>query len=1421
MSGQPDSLFFDTMTGMLSGFAPSTPGSFFISVTAFDGMNTAFGFLTLNVGAGDTTPPVITLNGSNPMTVIKGSAFTDPGASVTDNIDPPQTIYGTGSVNTAVVGSYTLNYSVTDAAGNSASTTRTVNVVNSTNANLSALLLGSGTLSPTFSSNTTNYTASVSNSVTSTTVRPTSAQTNATIQVRVNSGTFSNVASGAFSGALPLNAGSNPIDVRVTAQDGTTTKTYTVTVTRTVSANADLSALSLSGGTLSPSFAGATTNYTASVPNAVATLSVTPTVSQSDAAVQVRVNGGTFSSVTSGNASAALALDVGSNTVDIRVTAQDGSTTKTYTVTVTRDEPSSNADLSGLSLSSGTLSPEFDPMRSIYNATVAGVVSTVSITAVPADPGAVIEVNGNPVASGSPSGPLNLKIGSNSIYILVTAQDGVTTRLYSMTLTRDDVPYNPAVNDRFSSGFPTNGISNTNPTFAGAGHDWSGVGWSISDPIYGFALLTPRHYAAARHVGFQRALGSAGAIGFLGSNGVISVAAATNESGEAIGSGTGVGAVVGTQFDSAVGLLASAPSRAAALARYAVLDLNPASGTDLMRYIGLQVFTYGRNNFDGNSSPQVASTTISEARAGLSISSGGTYFATGITNAAKLQPGSSGSPAFHGWTNPNGARELALLGVNSMISSEGYTQTANMMSFFGTYAAISALNGVTTQLGYAVRVVGNPTASWVGGSGVGGGNLFQATNWSSNSLPDTFSLFDAASAAQRAIMVNTNGGFRGIYFRTTPGDNGFTFASSNILAIGRGGIVNYDDSRQTFTAPLSVFQDQVWDSGPGGLTLLSLEIGSPAIVNGQLKLLPCLLEVSGIDSTIVNGTVSGPGSLSVSSGDLVLNGSNSYTGTTWVNGGRLILNGSVASKNAIVNGGTLLLSGAGTMPEDAIVDLAASGAALDVSGLNVGGVAIKSLKGVAGSSVNLGTNNLFVAGNNIATTFAGVISNTGGLTKLGTGTFTLSGANTYSGTTTVLGGLLAIAKSNVSTTISPTAIAVSFETPPVDGTYDLLPGPLEASSLAAVTFAGLSANSTAVVTNSPNLKLTVASGPSSDANLGALSLSSGTLDPAFASGVTSYAAGVSNAVSSIIVTPTAAQADATIEVRINGGAFSPVVGGTASSALTLQVGANTIDIRVLAQDGSTTKTYVVTVTRAASANANLSAISLSLGTMSPAFDPATIAYTAVVGNSVSSLAITPTLAESSARAEVNGSLVSSGSASGAINLSDGLNTISVVVTAEDGTTTKTYVVGVTKVGTGTDTDGDGLNDAAEFGMSALGFDWQSPQPALVGALSSNIALGGYYTKTQFDGNRAVGVVEGRAEVTGNPALYGLYTSNSVMDLRMGGLMIQKQGSNAIVTFQPQTTTDLGITPFTNNGPPITNQILMPGGKGFIRIRANP
>ena len=48
-----------------------------------------------------------------------------------------------------------------------------------------------------------------------------------------------------------------------------------------------------------------------------------------------------------------------------------------------------------------------------------------------------------------------------------------------------------------------------------------------------------------------------------------------------------------------------------------------------------------------------------------------------------------------------------------------------------------------------------------------------------------------------------------------------------------------------------------------------------------------------------------------------------------------------------------------------------------------------------------------------------------------------------------------------------------------------------------------------------------------------------------------------------------------------------------------------------------------------------------------------------------------------------------------------------------------------------DTDGDGLNDAAEYKMSALGFDWQTSQTALVATLADNANTAGYYTTSQI------------------------------------------------------------------------------------------
>ncbi len=91
----------------------------------------------------DTTPPVITLIGPSSITINVGSTYTDAGASWTDNIDGSGTVVATGLPNTTIVGTYTLSYDKTDAAGNTGTTVnRTVSV--RALANISFVMVGGG-----------------------------------------------------------------------------------------------------------------------------------------------------------------------------------------------------------------------------------------------------------------------------------------------------------------------------------------------------------------------------------------------------------------------------------------------------------------------------------------------------------------------------------------------------------------------------------------------------------------------------------------------------------------------------------------------------------------------------------------------------------------------------------------------------------------------------------------------------------------------------------------------------------------------------------------------------------------------------------------------------------------------------------------------------------------------------------------------------------------------------------------------------------------------------------------------------------------------------------------------------------------------------------------------------------------------------
>ncbi len=126
----------DNIDGVVSVSSSGTvntavANTYTITYTATDSsLNTATATRTVTVTpAADITPPVITLTGASIVTIEQDGTYTEQGATATDNIDPVVTVVITGSVNTAVLNSYTITYKATDLAGNTATKTREVKVV--------------------------------------------------------------------------------------------------------------------------------------------------------------------------------------------------------------------------------------------------------------------------------------------------------------------------------------------------------------------------------------------------------------------------------------------------------------------------------------------------------------------------------------------------------------------------------------------------------------------------------------------------------------------------------------------------------------------------------------------------------------------------------------------------------------------------------------------------------------------------------------------------------------------------------------------------------------------------------------------------------------------------------------------------------------------------------------------------------------------------------------------------------------------------------------------------------------------------------------------------------------------------------------------------------------------------------------------
>jgi tRNA threonylcarbamoyladenosine modification (KEOPS) complex Pcc1 subunit len=199
----------------------------------------------------------------------------------------------------------------------------------SNNANLSALVLSSpaASITPLFNKNCLDYKAFVDADITSINVTPTVAGTGATVSVNLHEA----VSGSATAVALGDKGSDTVIKITVTAQDGTP-RTYTLVINRATdlwSNNASLSGITLSTGTLLPSFSSSQLEYVANVDSSVTSITASATQTISGANSKLTFNG---------NTSGTVSLGYGRNIIEITSIAQDGSSSMTYTVQVYRRE---------------------------------------------------------------------------------------------------------------------------------------------------------------------------------------------------------------------------------------------------------------------------------------------------------------------------------------------------------------------------------------------------------------------------------------------------------------------------------------------------------------------------------------------------------------------------------------------------------------------------------------------------------------------------------------------------------------------------------------------------------------------------------------------------------------------------------------------------------------------------------------------------------------------------------------------------------------------------------------------------------------------------------------------------------------------------------------------------------------------------
>ncbi len=779
-----------------------------------------------------------------------------------------------------------------------------------------------------------------------------------------------------------------------------------------------------------------------------------------------------------------------------------------------------NAGLSGFVLSTGTLSPAFTTANSSYTGTVPMVVSSLTVTPTAVQANATIQVNNATVTSGTPSGAIPLNVGSNTITTVVTAQDGVTTRIYSVTVNRVAVTLDAIYN-------------------AGIDVPATANGYVATGSMVNFTL----NYAPEP-----------------GSRLVV-----VNT--------TGAGFITGTFSNLAQGQTVALAYNG--VTYHFVANYYGGTGNDLVLvWKATRASAWG-----GNSSGQLGnnSTTYSSVPVGVmttGVLRGKTVLAVAAGQFHSIALCSDGTVA--AWGN-NGSGQL---GNNSTTNSAVPVAVTGSGVLAGkTVVAVAAgsLHALALCSDGTVAAWGSSYYGQLGNDTTGSSSVPVAV--SRSGVLSSKTVVAVAAGGGHSLVVCSDGtvaawgdnsdgqlGKSGTYGARVPVAVTSTgvLAGKTVLAVAAG------DAHSL--ALCSDGTTVAWGNNGGG------QLGNNSTTRSSV---PVAVTNTGVlaGKTVVAVAAGRSHSMALCSDGTLAAWGNKNWGQL---GDIIVTNSSVPAwvpRNGALFGRTVVAIAAGDYHSMALC----SDGTVAAWGLNDRGQlgnnnTDNSAVPVAAISTSLAPGTRFtglfagsVSSHSLALVTGPAVPDFTSPTSAGmtTTTATLGGTIISDGGESITGrGVVYVpTATNSSPQIGGTGV-VNAMTSGTTGTFTV-----DATGLSpgtAYTFATYASNNFGTSYSSTGTFTTL----SINADLSGFALNTGTLSPSFTTANPSYTGTVPMAISSLTVTPTAVQANATIQVN-----NATVTSGTPSGSIPLNVGSNTITTVVTAQDGFTTRTYTATVNR--------------------------------------------------------------------------------------------------------------------------------------------------------------------------------------------------------------------------------------------------